>query len=316
MSDKSCFNIHFDSLASSGLTSSGNFPDPSFFNIADRFFELSTRYGFKYTISIIGRDLENPETARRVKAWSDAGHEIANHSYNHRENLGCLDYNELEMEVMKSHEIIAKVCGKEPKGFVAPGWATSTNLVTLLLKHDYLYDTSVFPSYFMWLLLARIYWNCKNSDRKNTLLQRSDWTANLFAGRKPYFSDGKSLVKKETGGLLIIPLPATPILRIPCWHSMAFLLPKIVFNSVLASCLSQKYFYYVLHPADMLDKNDIPVNAGNTEYIYRLDVPLAEKTRMFNKSIEQILGHSSSIATLEQIAKEIIKESPRNQPKD
>lgn len=305
MSDKSCFNIHFDSLASGSLASSTDFSDPTFFDIADRFLELSGKRGFKYTISVIGRDLENPGVAQRIKEWSMAGHEIANHSYNHKENLGCLDYDELEMEVMKSHEIIAKVCGKEPKGFVAPGWAASTNLVNILLKHDYLYDTSVFPSYFMWLLLARIRWNCRNPDRKSTLLQRSDWTANLFACTKPYFSNGKSLAKKETNGLLIIPLPVTPILKIPCWHSMAFSLPKIVFNSVLASCLSRKYFYYVLHPADMMDKQDIPVNAGDTEYIYRLNVPLAEKIRMFNDSTEQIFRHSSSIATLEQIAKEI-----------
>ena len=98
----------------------------------------------------------------------------------------------------------------------------------------------------------------------------------------------------------------TPLARIPCWHTMSFLLPEAFFNSILASCLNEKYFYYVLHPADLLDESDIPAKNRDTEYIYRLGVSLAEKTHRLNAALEKILKCSSGIITLEQIAKEII----------
>ena len=109
---------------------------------------------------------------------------------------------------MRSHDIIAKVCGREPKGFIAPAWATSATLLDILIKNGYLYDTSVFPSYFMWPILAKLWWNFRNDERRSTVWQRRDSLANLFAGRTPFFSKGSSLIKKDREGLLIFPLPS------------------------------------------------------------------------------------------------------------
>lgn len=309
MPDKSCININFDSLGWS-LSAYGNgFTDPSFFHIADRFFELSDKYGFKYTIFIIGKDLENPQVAARVREWSDAGHEIGNHSYSHRQDIGCLSYGELEAEVMRSHELIAKACGKEPKGFIAPAWAASAELADILLKNGYLYDTSIFPSYFMWLCSAKVWWNFRNDERKGAVLRRKDRLANLFASRKPYFLNGKSLIRKSGSGLLIIPLPVTAFLRIPCWHTMSFFLPKPFFDFVLDGCLSQKYFYYLMHPADLFDRQDIAPEYRDIQNLERLDIPLSRKARMAEERIEAIARRSSGIVTLRQIADEIIFEA-------
>lgn len=308
MAKKSSFNINFDSLGWALSASPKGFLDPTYLHIAERFFELSNKYGFKYTIFIIGRDLENHRVAQRVKEWSEQGHEIGNHSYSHKQNLGYLDYNKLEMEVMKSHELITKVCGKEPKGFIAPAWATSAELIDILLKHNYLYDTSVFPSYFMYLASAKLWCNFRWDHRRGTIFQRRDRLVNLFASRKPYFSKGRSLIKKESGGLLIIPLPVTPLLRIPCWHTMSFLLPRAIFSLILNLCLTQKYFYYLLHPTDLFDSNDIPANYRNIQNLERLNVSLAKKRQLFHNSIDMIIKRSSQLVTLEQIAKDIIAE--------
>lgn len=305
MSHKSCINLHFDSLGSSVLTHLNPSSDPSFFQIADRFLELSGDYGFKYTISVIGRDLENPAAADRVREWSRLGHEIANHSYSHRENLGYLSRDEIEREVMKSHELIEKVCGKEPRGFTAPAWSASANLLQILLERGYLYDASVFPSYFMWLLLLKVSWSSESRERREALLQRPDLAANLFASRTPYFSDGESLIRKTGSGLVMLPLPATRFLRIPCWHTMAFLLPERAFNLVLDSCLAGEYFYYVVHPLDLLDSGDLADGAGDRRHAYRSDVPLARKELLLRSAIGRIKEKSENMSTLEQIAGEI-----------
>ena len=90
---------------------------------------------------------------------------------------------------------------------------------------------------------------------------------------------------------------------------MSFLLPESLFNSVLNSCLTHKYFYYVLHPADLLDKDDISIKHGHTEYIYRSEITITEKTQKLDASIKKIIDHSSSISTLAQIAEDILSEN-------
>jgi len=289
-----------------------NFTDPTFFGIADRFFALSNKYGFKYTIFIIGRDLENPEVASRVKDWYQQGHEIGNHSYSHKQNLGFLKYREIEFEVMKSHDIITKVCGEEPKGFIAP--AISTNLIDILLKNNYLYDTSLFPSYFMWLITIKLYWNLIKDVRRTELLYRKDKMLNLLGNRKPFFTDGKSLMRKSEDGLLIIPLPVTPYLRIPCWHTMSFFLPLWLYRYVLKSTLKQSYFYYLVHPADLIDLSDIPADFLKNGQVYeRLDVDVSSKLRILDEEcLATIKSHVSEIVTLKTIANSIILENRKN----
>lgn len=309
MPEKTCFNINFDSLGWAMSSDPKASLDPTFFKVADRFFELSDKYNFKYTIFVIGRDLENPEVAERVRSWAAKGHEIGNHSYSHKQNLGYLGCDELESEVMRSHEIITKVCGREPKGFIAPAWATSAALIDILIKNGYLYDTSVFPSYFMWPALAKLWWNFRNDERRASVWQRRDRIANLFGHRMPYFSKGESLMKKDIDGLLIFPLPSTPIFRIPCWHTVSFLFPRPLFAAVLNSCLNQKYFYYLAHPADLLDRNDIRAENRDMENLERLDVSLGRKKEIFESAIELIVKRSSCITTLEEIAKDIISEN-------
>ena len=308
MALKTNININFDSLGWAFSADPSNFKDPSFFRIADRFFDISDKYGFKYTIFVIGRDLENPEIRERVKEWSNRGHEIGNHSYGHRQNLGSLRYDELEAEIMKSHELIFKACGREPRGFIAPAWATSGKLVEILIKHNYLYDTSVFPSYFMALVLLKLRWNFRNDKRKITVFRRKDKAANLFAPTEPYFLNEKSLFKRGSKGILMLPLPVTPLSRIPCWHTMSFILPRVIFKHVLGACLTRDYFYYLVHPADLLDTRDIPSEYSGIRNLERMGIPLEEKMEKMQSSIETIVKNSRKIVTLEEIAKSIISE--------
>lgn len=106
-----------------------------------------------------------------------------------------------------------------------------------------------------------------------------------------------------------MPLPVTPVLRIPCWHTMSFLLPKPVFRAVLGSCMDMEYFYYLLHPVDLIDRDDIPVEHRYIGNIERLDVPLTKKTDMLYENVDMIINRSLEVVTLKQIAEEIIDEN-------
>jgi hypothetical protein len=294
---KSCININFDSINSWAFSRTKGTEDPAFV-CAERFFELSRKFNFKYTIFVNGNDIECPKAAERVKQWASEGHEIANHSYSHKLNLGSLEDEEIEAEVMRSHEMIARITGKEPRGFVAPAWSFSEKLIKVLSRNGYLYDTSVFPSYFMWAASLKLWWNLRNDEQRKTIFKREDRMMNLLGGRKPFMLEG----------LLEIPLPVTPVLRIPCWHTMSMLFPKAVFGSVLDSCLGLDYFYYLLHPADLIGWSDIPEDFTNSRAIERINIPMARKAALIDNSLEKIVGRSGKIVTLEEIAREILDE--------
>ena len=57
---KICLNINFDSLFFPLSLDRRTVRDPSYFQIADRFFEALDRVDARATIFVIGRDLENP----------------------------------------------------------------------------------------------------------------------------------------------------------------------------------------------------------------------------------------------------------------
>jgi peptidoglycan/xylan/chitin deacetylase (PgdA/CDA1 family) len=308
MSKISNININFDSLGWA-LQTNNDFEDPTFFLVADRFMELADKHDFKYTIFVIGKDLENPAVRKVVKEWYNLGHEIGNHSYYHRPDFGSLSYLELEADIWRSHNLIKKACQKDPVGFIAPGWATSKTLTKVLIEKGYKYDTSLFPSWFMYLAEAKFLWNFKNDERRFDLFRREDYIANLLGTSKPFFTNGESLYKNyENGRLLILPLPTTKYMKIPCWHTMKFMMPERLFTYSMNNTLRSEFFYYLIHPTDLMDLNDVPKEYQNkVKVLERIDVPYRKKLELMEKSILKIKKHSASMKTLSEISDKIIR---------
>jgi hypothetical protein len=305
-SSKVAMNINFDSLGWSLNAERARFRDPSFVEVADRFLDLSARYGFRYTIFVIGRDLESPEARARVRDWSAAGHEIGNHSYNHCPNLGAMPIDQMRDEVMRSHDAIAAVVGSEPKGFIAPGWSASAELVGVLQDAGYVYDTSVFPSYFMWLIVAKLWLNFRGDPRRRDFLQRRDWLANLLASTRPYLASRESLHRAQREGLLILPVPVSPTLRIPCWHTARFVFPQWLYEHALQACRQAPYFYYLMHPADLSDPSDLQELGLQLSNLERWEVSQQTKLRFITEVLDSLREGKVQFVTLREMADEII----------
>ena len=295
---KTSFVIHFDSLFWP-LKKESELIDPSYFKIADRFFRLAEKYGFKYTIFVIGKDLENPAIREKIKCWHEAGHEIANHSYSHDINLGTFKKEKIKEDVLRSHELIYRATGEEPRGFVSPAWSISDNLLEVLKEAGYSYDISAFPSYFMFPMLLKLAaLNKKNPEKQPNGESIGKSLLNFLMPKQPY----------KKNGIVVLPLPVTPILQMPCWHTASFIFGKNLFNGVLRKCLSAyDNFYYVMHPADLADLNDIPAEfRDKLEMFERMNVPLAEKEKHLDLSFQTMLGERKEIVTLGQMSKELI----------
>ena len=71
----------------------------------------------------------------------DAGHEIGVHGYSH-ENPIAMTPEQEEAVLEKSIELIEKLSGRRPRGYVAPWWEMSRSPPTLLMKNGFTYDHS------------------------------------------------------------------------------------------------------------------------------------------------------------------------------
>lgn len=110
-----------------------------------RLLDLFNKYQIKTTWFIPGHSVETfPE---QMKAVADAGHEIGMHGYSH-ENPIAMTPEQEEAVLDKAIELIEKLSGKRPTGYVAPWWEFSNVTNELLLKKGIKYDHSLMHNDF------------------------------------------------------------------------------------------------------------------------------------------------------------------------
>jgi polysaccharide deacetylase family protein (PEP-CTERM system associated) len=81
-----------------------------------------------------------PEVVRRIV---DEGHEVASHTYLHR-NLNQLPPDEVEEELRRSKDRLEQVAGSEVRGVRAPNFSISDVVLDLIAEAGYRYDSSYF----------------------------------------------------------------------------------------------------------------------------------------------------------------------------
>ena len=105
-----------------------------------RLLKLFERFGIKTTWFIPGHSIETfPEQMQAVAA---AGHEIGIHGYSHENPIAMTP--EQEEEVLdKCIDLVTRLSGRRPTGYVAPWWEFSRVTNELLLKKGIKYDHSL-----------------------------------------------------------------------------------------------------------------------------------------------------------------------------
>ena len=105
-----------------------------------RLLKLFDRIGVKTTWFIPGHSIETfPDETRMIV---EAGHEIGMHGYSH-ENPIAMSAEQEEAVLVKCIDLITRLSGKRPTGYVAPWWEFSHITNELLLKHGIKYDHSL-----------------------------------------------------------------------------------------------------------------------------------------------------------------------------
>ena len=116
--------------------SRGDFGIPS----VQRILALLTAQRVPTTWFIPGHTIESYPSC--VAAVHAAGHEIGNHGWTHRvpSTLGAEGE---EQELVRANAAIERLTGRLPRGYRSPAWDLSPHSVDLLIKHGFVYDSSM-----------------------------------------------------------------------------------------------------------------------------------------------------------------------------
>jgi peptidoglycan-N-acetylglucosamine deacetylase len=105
-----------------------------------RLLRLFERYGLTTTWFVPGHSIETfPDLTRAIV---DAGHEVGAHGYSHENPIAMTRAQETAI-LDRSIELIEKVAGRRPTGYVAPWWEFSPVTNEILLERGIKYDHSL-----------------------------------------------------------------------------------------------------------------------------------------------------------------------------
>ncbi|MEM1008851.1 MAG: polysaccharide deacetylase family protein [Myxococcota bacterium] len=132
--------------------------DPIYSHAMPRILRFLREMGIRATFFLIGEDTTIPAHQDILHQLIEEGHEIANHTFRHPYTLTTLSPSKMEEEVALAEEHLAPflACGQKIYGFRSPGYNTSPELIEILRRRGYRYDSSVFPSVPYYLAKAAI----------------------------------------------------------------------------------------------------------------------------------------------------------------
>ena len=139
-----CLTFDFDAMSgfiSRGLVTPTPISRGEFGAVAaPRIVALLKRYGIPSTWFIPGHTLETyPERCREV---FEGGCEIGHPGWTHVPPADMSREKE-EEGLVRANEQIRRLTGKDARGYRSPAWDLSPHTIELLLKHGFLYDTSL-----------------------------------------------------------------------------------------------------------------------------------------------------------------------------
>ena len=301
-------NLNFDSLGEAYGWPDDFTEDTAFTKGVDRILNLGNRLNIPITFFLVGKDLENKKNYEIIRRISDNDNvEIANHSYNHLFNFGSRSEQVIYEEIYKSHELIFKCTGKEAKGFISPTWSVSKNVIKNLIKLNYSYDTSFFKSIFLYpavLKMAASHITKKKFKKAFQIMNRRDYLIPFKYDYEPFFinSEMKKVSNNEKKSILEMPMPVINNLNPPIWHTAGYVFGWNYLKYNLKKILNKnKPFFYLIHPADFLDQNDL--DNKYTLALERMDVNYKNKIENLENMLEFIVSHGYKGVKLIDIAK-------------
>ncbi|SDO37939.1 Polysaccharide deacetylase [Klenkia soli] len=268
---------------------------PSYLDaLRPRLLDLYGRHGITGTVFVVGHDAAKEDGQRLVSEMAAAGHEVANHSYEHEPWLHLYDRGQLEAELDRTEQAVVDAGAPRPVGFRGPGYSLSPELLELLAERGYEYDATTLPT---WIgPLARAYYFKTSQLPAEELDQRVALfgsASEVLRPVKPYRWDVRG--PASAAGLAELPVTTMPLARVPVHasyvlhaHSVNPRLAKLMVAAAVRACLlTGTAPSLLLHPLDLLDAADAP----GLEFFPGMQIPAAEKARVLDHLLRSLTKH-------------------------
>ncbi len=183
---------------------------------------------------------------------ADRGHEIGNHSLDHRYDLTRLPLDEMRRQVESGVTVLEGATGQRPSGFRAPGYTITDDLVRVIEDAGVAYDSSVFPCPPYYLAKAAAMASIRLRGRRSQSVL--DTPSVLAAPTRPYRM-GARYFQRGTG-LVELPIQVTRGARLPFIGTTLTLAGERRARWLTRRVVGEPLVNLELHGIDVLDAAD------------------------------------------------------------
>ncbi len=258
--------------------------------------------GLPVTLFAVGEDLARPESAAALRALAARGHLVENHTLGHRYDLTHLEPDALRREIEGGAGAIARVTGRRPEGFRAPGYTVSDALFDALEEAGVAFDSSVFPCPPYYLAKAAVIAGMRLRGRTSRSIL--DTPRVMAAPRRPY-RPGRRWHERGRRRFLELPVQVTPGPRLPFFGTSIGLGGPAVARALAWSSLREPLVNLELHLMDFLDASDgLEALAGHQP---ELGVPLARRLAALEAALDVLARAGYAFVTLAEAAEQIAR---------
>jgi peptidoglycan/xylan/chitin deacetylase (PgdA/CDA1 family) len=207
---------------------------------------------FPLTLFVIASDLHRAPARDGLRAATREGHEMANHSLDHRYDFVRLGRDEIEKQITAAADAIEQGTGERPVGFRAPGYTITDEVFDVLADLEIAYDASVFPCPGYWLAKTAAIGSIALRGRTSRSIV--DTPSVLRAPTRPY-RVGRPYWRRGDG-VLEIPVQVTRGLRLPFIGTSVTLAGASGARLLAKMCVGEPLVNLELHGIDVLDATD------------------------------------------------------------
>jgi hypothetical protein len=262
----------------------------------DRLRALADAGGFPLTLFTIGSDVARAEVRTGLRDAAAAGHEIANHTLDHRYDLVRLGRDEIVRQIGEGARVIEEATGQKPVGFRAPGYTITDEVFDVLAELGVAYDSSVFPcpAYFaakaaaIGAIMVRGRTSRSIVDTAKVLLAPT----RPYRVGKPYWQHGP--------GILEIPVQVTRGLRLPFIGTSVTVAGPSRARFLAKMCVGEPLVNLELHGIDVLDATD--GLEALRPYQHDVRIPYQRKLDSILAAVEELRRSGYSFVTMHEAA--------------
>ncbi len=258
--------------------------------VVPRFLQTLHARDLSMTVFVVGQDAAREENFEALASISAAGHEIGNHSFNHEPWLHLYSEQELVKELATTEEHLERVTGQCPTGFRGPGFSFTQQLLQILVRREYKYDCSTFPTFLG--PLARLYYFMSTKLDEDQREERKELFGRFSEGFRPL---RPFPWKFAEGELTEIPVTTMPIFKTPIHASyilylaqFSMLTAKLYWHMAMAMCrMTGIAPSLLLHPLDFMGCDD----DSDLNFFPAMGQPAEPKIELVAWMIDQMSKH-------------------------